>query len=110
MYYRLLSFITCFLLFIQCENDKKYTLSRSQLAIILVDLHVAEGATSLLDGAKKDSVTKLYYQQTFEIQRVKEADFQKNLELLKLDAEEMAKVYKIVIDTLESRNKRVLQQ
>jgi hypothetical protein len=99
--------IICLLVFTKCQDKTKYSLSRVQIANILCDLHIAEGATSLLDGAKKDSITTLYYRQIFEIQGVKEAEFKENLDLLKTDAPEMAKVYKIVNDTLEKRKNRL---
>ncbi len=100
----LLIFLVC-LLFWQCQNNKHYSLSKAQMAVILADLHVADGATSLLDPAKKDSITKLYYRQIFEIQGIQEDEFRKNIETLKFDADEMAKVYKMVVDTLEKRKK-----
>ena len=101
-------FFFVFVLFLtQCQKENKYSLSRVQMANILCDLHIAEGATSLLDGAKKDSITTLYYQQIFEIQGVKEEIFKENLELLKMDAAEMAKVYTIVNDSLEKRKNRL---
>jgi Domain of unknown function (DUF4296) len=77
------------------------------MANILTDIHISEGATSLLDGAKKDSFTTLYYKQVFEIQGVQEEEFKRNLEILKMDAPEMAKVYKLVNDTLDARKKRI---
>ncbi len=98
--------LLCFF-FVQCQKRNNYTVSRVQMANILTDIHIAESATSLLDAEKKDSFTTLYYKQIFEIQGVQEEDFKRNLELLKMDATEMAKVYKLVNDTLEIRKKRV---
>jgi hypothetical protein len=102
----LLLFTSVFL-FIQCQREQNYALSQVQLANILCDIHIAEGATSLLEGAKKDSVTSLYYKQIFEIQGSTEKDFNHDLELLKMDAAEMVKIYKIVNDSLEKRKNRL---
>jgi Domain of unknown function (DUF4296) len=106
-YSRFFYLFICFLALTQCQDKTKYSLSRVQMANILCDLHIAEGATSLLEGAKKDSVITLYYKQIFEIQGVNEAEFKENLDLLKTDAPEMAKVYKIVNDSLEKRKNRL---
>jgi hypothetical protein len=102
-------FILCsaFFLLTQCQKGNNYSISRVQMANILTDIHISEGATSLLDGAKKDSFTTLYYKQVFEIQGVQEEEFKRNLEILKMDAPEMAKVYKLVNDTLDARKKRI---
>lgn len=92
---------------VACQRDNKYTISREKMALIVADLHVAEGATTFLEGTKKDSVLNIYYKQVFEIQGVTREEFDKNLEILKLDPEEMTKVYKIAADSLDAKKKRL---
>jgi hypothetical protein len=102
-----LLFICLILFIVACQRDNKYTIPREKMALIVADLHVAEGATTFIEGSKKDSVLNIYYQQVFEIQGISKEEFDKNLETMKLDPEEMAKVYKIAADSLEAKMKRV---
>ena len=62
---RFFLFLSFLFLFGQCQNGNSYSLSRVQMANILTDLHIAEGATTLLEGPKKDSIISLYYKQIF---------------------------------------------
>lgn len=104
---RLKALVSLSLLIVACQRDNKYTISREKMALIVADLHVAEGATTFLEGAKKDSILTIYYKQVFEIQDITREEFDKNIEILKLDPEEMAKVYKIALDSLDAKKKRL---
>lgn len=107
----IMRFLTIFLLLISlfaCQRaEQTYTMSRVKLANVLADIHVADGASSIIDGALKDSITKVYYKQILEIHQVSDAEFRQNFDALKLDADEMLKVYKIINDTLTIRRNAV---
>lgn len=92
-----------------CSNTtssvSSYTLSENQMANILTELHIAEGATVQFPKKQKDSLTKYYYKQVFEMQHINEQEFQNNFSLLKNDPKTLEKLYKMVSDSIESRKK-----
>jgi hypothetical protein len=105
-----LLYICCFTtFFFACKNlgSEQLILPKSTLTNVLADVHLAESAASRLEGFKKDSVTRVYYQQIYQIHNIQEVDLKHDLDVLKNDNETMSKIYKNVIDTLNKRQKEV---
>lgn len=105
---QLLVILTAIFVLASCSSNTStstYSLSEKKMASILTELHIAEGAAVQFPKPQKDSLTKYYYKQIFEMQHVNEQDFQNNFNLLKNDPETLEKVYKIVNDSIELRKR-----
>lgn len=73
-------------LIIFCQSCKQDTpqpdLSDEQLAHIMAEIAIAEGATTMLSGFKKDSLSNAYYRQIFEMNGTTLEAYEKSLRIL----------------------------
>ena len=80
------------------EQKEPDLLPEDQLIRLITDAHLAEGALQNVGASELDSVTKLYYQQIFEIHGISEEEFKNNLDYLSRNPEYAEKIYEQVIE------------
>jgi Domain of unknown function (DUF4296) len=94
----------CFLLFFSCsEKQETPTMSDDQIAKVLADISLAEGATHTMTGLQKDSLSQIYYAQVFQINKISKADHEKNIRIVSRDVVRMAAIFTISEKILESK-------
>jgi len=92
------------LMAVGCTKPKaKLSISEEKMVNLLADAHLVEATLQSNSATLKDSLTKLYYEQLFEIHEVSEADFRSNLKVIEQDAQMMADIYAKVMDELSKR-------
>ncbi|MEZ5058701.1 MAG: DUF4296 domain-containing protein [Saprospiraceae bacterium] len=77
---------------------------REKVVAILADVHVSEAALQPLFGEVKDSISKIYYQQIYEIHDIDSEQLKALMTTLKDHPKEMEAIYEEVIDEI-SRQK-----
>jgi hypothetical protein len=89
-----------------CNKQEKVELPfpREKVVAILTDIHVSEAALQPLFGEVKDSISKIYYQQIYEIHDINSAQLKELMTTLKEHPMEMEAIYEGVIDEI-SRQK-----
>ncbi len=101
--------VLAFFTFFSCtKGTDKMSLSREKMANILLDAHLAESASVYLSSKQKDSISQIYYQQIAQIHDVSTEEFKQNMEILSKNPIEMEKVYKIIKDSITSKEKQVV--
>lgn len=80
-------FFIIFILF--CQSCKEETprpeFTDEKMAQIMAEIAIAEGATTMLSGFKKDSLANAYYRQVFEMNGTTLEEYEKNLRILVSD-------------------------
>lgn len=61
------------------SNTATATLTDDQLAAIMADVAIAEGATTMVAGYKKDSLNTAYYNMVLQIHHVSLEEYERNL-------------------------------
>jgi hypothetical protein len=102
------TFLFSFSFFACQKNGGNMSLSREKMANILLDAHIAESAAVYLPAQQKDSISPIYYQQIYEIHEVTAEQFKQNMDILSKNPIEMEKVYKIIKDSIASKEKQIL--
>ncbi|MBU6342215.1 MAG: DUF4296 domain-containing protein [Bacteroidetes bacterium] len=94
------------LLFGNCKkNQEQIDLEPDQLVRILSDLSIAEAATAQMAGYEKDSLTKVYYNQVFEIHHTSPEQLERNLRLYSKNLERMEQIVKKVEESVSTEIK-----
>lgn len=89
-----LTFTFFFMMFSSCSKNKnKLTIPEDKLIQIFFDIHAAENIVSRAAKEEKDSLSKLYTQQIFDIHKIDKKEFEKNLNILKRNPENFKKFY-----------------
>lgn len=80
-----------FILIIFCQSCKEEAprpeLSDDEMAKIMAEIAIAEGATTMLSGFKKDSVANAYYRVIFEMNGTTLEAYEKSLRILVNDVD-----------------------
>lgn len=80
-------------------------LDEEKMVKIMVDLSVAEAATSQMNGYSKDSLTRVFYQQVFELHGVNAEQYERNLRIYSYDLAAMENIVKKIEATFETEKK-----
>lgn len=101
----------CYLFFVSSviaceEQEPTLTMPQEKLIPILVDVHLAEGATYNVLKEQKDSLLKIYYKQIFEIHEVSEELFNENIAILQQNPSLTVQVYKIVQEEVKAKQSK----
>lgn len=92
----------CFILTGSCSTPEDETqIPDEELVVLLVDLHIAEAATSHLPTDIKDSVTNIYYEQIYRKHEVDSLMFKAQMDKLKKEPGDLKKIYEKVVSELE---------
>ena len=89
-----------------CTKEKQLPIAEEQLIKILGDIHIAESAIDVMNGADKDSAAVKVYRQIYTIHQVDEADVDSCLSYLKRNPKAAEKIYGKVIDDLEKMKQK----
>jgi len=80
-----------FILIIFCHSCKQESpqpeISDEKMAHIMAEIAIAEGATTMLSGFKKDSLANAYYRNIFEMNGITRDDYEKSLRVLVNDVD-----------------------
>lgn len=68
------------------------TLSDAQMAAIMAELMLSEGATVMINGYKRDSIAAVYYEEVFVKQRTSKQEYEENLRILVGDIDRMERI------------------
>lgn len=90
-----------------CTNPVVLPLEEEKLVQVLADVHFAEAALNHLNHRKKEKSAELYYQQIFEIQDVKQEDFDSSMAILRKNTDLMHQVYTKVMDEMDRRKAKL---
>lgn len=80
-------------------------IDEDKMVRIMADLSIAEAATAQMNGYAKDSLTKVFYDQVFEMHQVSTEQYEKNLRLYANNLPEMEKIVKKVEAVFETEKK-----
>jgi hypothetical protein len=72
---------------------------------IMADLSIAESATAQMNGYAKDSLTKVFYNQVFEMHQVQPDQYEQNLRLYANDLPTMERIVQQVEATFDTEKK-----
>ena len=87
------------------EPTQKAPLSDEQLAVIMAELALAEGATTGLSGYAKDTMARRYFQQVFDMQGVTQEAYIASYYMLAEDLPRMESVMVLADSLIQMRNK-----
>lgn len=81
------------------------TIPEDKMVRIMADLSIAEAATAQMNGYAKDSLTKVFYNQVFEMHQVQADQYEQNLRLYANDLPTMERIVQRVEATFETEKK-----
>lgn len=81
------------------------TIPEDKMVRIMADLSIAEAATAQMNGYAKDSLTKIFYNQVFEMHQVQPDQYEQNLRLYANDLPTMERIVQRVEATFETEKK-----
>jgi hypothetical protein len=81
------------------------TIPEDKMVRIMADLSIAEAATAQMNGYAKDSLTKVFYNQVFEMHQVQPDQYEQNLRLYANDLPTMERIVQRVEATFETEKK-----
>jgi hypothetical protein len=84
-------------------SEPKLPIAAEKLVGILADVHIAEAAIQSGPVDKKDSLTKVYYQQIYEIHGISTETFAETMGILKSNPALLETIYPQVMDDLEKK-------
>ncbi len=95
------------LVFSACWDNKTAVpdISEEKMVRIMADLSIAEAATAQMNGYGKDSLTKVFYDQVFEMHQVRADQYEQNLRLYANDLPTMEKIVLQVEATFQTEKK-----
>jgi|1048.fasta_scaffold06194_2 hypothetical protein len=68
------------------------TLNDAQMASIMAELLLCEGATVMINGYKRDSIASVYYEEVFAKQHTNKQEYEDNLRILVGDIDRMERI------------------
>lgn len=68
------------------------TLSEEQMSVIMSEIAIAEGSTTMLAGYKRDSLSSAYFKMVFEMQHTTLPEYERNLRIAVKDVERMRRI------------------
>lgn len=74
------------------EKTEPLTLSEEQMSIIMSEIAIAEGSTTMLAGYKRDSLASAYFKMVFEMQHTTLPEYEQNLRIAVKDVEQMRRI------------------
>ena len=80
-------------------------MDEDKMVRIMADLSIADAATAQMNGYAKDSLTKIFYDQVFEMHSVSAAQYEKNLRLYANNLPVMENIVKKVEAVFETEKK-----
>lgn len=89
------------------QSGESPSVSDEKLARIMADLNIAEAATNGLTGFPKDSLTRVYYAQVFEIHGISQEVYEKDLRIVSAD---LPRLQRLVLDSDELLEKSAAKQ
>lgn len=98
----LFAVLTCSLLSFSCgEKQEKPSMSDEQISRVMADLFIADAATNGLSGYPKDSLMHVYFKQVFDMHRVTQEEYEKNLRLIAKDLPRIKRVTQAASDLVK---------
>ena len=93
--------------FTACWGNKTATpdISEDKMVRIMADLSIAEAATAQMSGYAKDSLTKVFYDQVFEMHQVRADQYEQNLRLYANDLPTMERIVQRVEASFNTEKK-----
>jgi Domain of unknown function (DUF4296) len=76
-----------------CGKDGNMPIPKNELVLITVDMHYAEAAVQNVYGKQKDSLLKVYYQEIFQLHKIKQEDYIKSMQVLQNDSKRFDQFY-----------------
>lgn len=87
-----------------CEFKRSLPVAKEKLVQVLVDIHIAEGATQQITQPElKDSLVQIYYGQIFKIHSIDETAFYESMAMLRENPYLLSELYTAVLDTIDQR-------
>jgi hypothetical protein len=81
--------LTC----LACSKGGKMPIPQKRLVLVTVDMHYAEAAVQNVYGKQKDSLLKVYYQEIFQLHKVKQEDYIESIRILQNDSKRFDQFY-----------------
>lgn len=79
--------------YVGCSSTTEpLTLSEEQMSIIMSEIAIAEGSTTMLAGYKRDSLSSAYFKMVFEMQHTTLPEYERNLRIAVKDVERMRRI------------------
>lgn len=76
-----------------CSSEvEALTLSEEQMSIIMSEIAMAEGSTTMLAGYKRDSLSSAYFKMVFDMQHTTLPEYERNLRIAVKDVERMRRI------------------
>jgi len=95
----------CAISLLACVGQQKsLPMEDDKLVKVLEDIHLAEAALQNVNGATRDSLSTLYYQEICTIHQIEEATLDSTLALLRNNPVKMSKLYGRVLEKVTNRN------
>jgi Domain of unknown function (DUF4296) len=97
-----------FLLFcFACQKQVEVTtISDETIAKIMLDISLAEAGTHTLTGYPKDSLSQIYYEQVFKINKISKEEYEKNIRIVGRDVDRMMAILDISEKMLLQKQKK----
>ena len=86
-----------------CKQEEHYSFSDEQFVAILSDVHYAESVIQRAAQELKDSMITKYMDQIYQIHHITEAEYKRNLNLLKKDPKKMSAIYEKILADLKKK-------
>lgn len=109
-FYRLGIVLSCIWMLISCNSGKSESESLipdDKLLNVLVDLHIAEGATQRFSTQEQDSVKNMFLTQILEIHHIRKGQIDSTLEKLYQQPERYQAMQSSVLDSMRNLEKKI---
>jgi len=86
---------------VSCDEEEVLPIEEQRMALIIADLHIAEAALQNVYASKKDSLSKIYYQQVYDIHEIDRPELDSAMAVLHRNPDLQLDVYNQVMEILQ---------
>jgi hypothetical protein len=96
-------------LFFACQKQVEVTtIPDETIAKIMLDISLAEAGTHTLTAYSKDSLSQIYYEQVFKINKISKEEYEKNIHIVGRDVVRMTAILDISEKMLLEKQKKLV--
>jgi hypothetical protein len=107
---KLILVLLLFLCFSCQEQVKVTTIPDETIAKIMLDISLAEAGTHTLTAFSKDSLSQIYYEQVFKINKISKEEYEKNIRIVGRDVVRMTAILDISEKMLLEKQKKLVNK